>query len=130
MINGAPDREKGEERRKEKSRLFWSIVASAIALTLGVVCVVWEGWGAPIRAGGSWLVVKALPLAFWFPGLVKGRLRSAQWTALGCSGYLLEAATRAFEPMPVRGWALAEGVLSVALFGAAVMVVRTYPRRK
>ena len=37
--------------------------AAAVSLVaLLMLCLAWELWWAPLRPGGSWLVLKALPL--------------------------------------------------------------------
>lgn len=69
-------------------------LAGLIALVL--FCVLWETLLAPLRPGGSWLVVKALPLAALIPSALRGTRRSLQWLALLLPFYLAEGV--------VRGW--------------------------
>ncbi|MGH8705692.1 MAG: DUF2069 domain-containing protein, partial [Burkholderiales bacterium] len=38
------------------------LIASAALIALIFLCVAWELWLAPLRPGGSWLALKALPL--------------------------------------------------------------------
>ena len=55
-------------------------VASLIALiALGLA---WELWLAPLRPGGSWLVLKALPLCLPLAGLLKNRMYTYRWLSL------------------------------------------------
>ena len=59
----------------------------------------WELVLAPLGAHGSWLVLKALPLALLTPGLLRGNRRSRQGLALLLPFYVAEALARAFvEP--------------------------------
>ena len=47
-------------------------ILPAAVLALCAILVMWEIWLAPIRQGGSWLALKALPLAIALPGLFRG----------------------------------------------------------
>ena len=59
----------------------------------------WELVLAPLGAHGSWLVLKALPLALLTPGLLQGNRRSRQWLALLLPFYVAETLARALvEP--------------------------------
>ena len=53
------------------NRLRWMVVLSCIGLI--VLSLLWERWLAPIRPGGSWLMLKAVPLLLPVPGLMKGK---------------------------------------------------------
>src|SRR3546814_8367909 len=48
-------------------------------LALIALCVAWETFLAPLRPGGSWLFLKALPLAFAVRGILRGNLYTFQW---------------------------------------------------
>ena len=78
-------------------------VASALLIALIFLCVAWELWLAPIRPGGSWLVLKALPLLAPLMGILKGRRYTYQWAPM-----LVLAYTGAYAV----GSALSFGVLS------------------
>ena len=43
-----------------RKKAYWATVSSLLALI--ALCVAWELFVAPIRPGGSWLVLKVLPL--------------------------------------------------------------------
>lgn len=58
----------------------WLAVGSLLALI--VLCIAWELWLAPLREGGSWLFIKALPLAFAVIGLLKRRMYTYRWLSL------------------------------------------------
>jgi uncharacterized membrane protein len=102
-------------------------VGSLIALiALGLA---WELWLAPLRPGGSWLVLKVLPLLAPLFGLLHGRRRTFQWTPFLALAYVAEGAVRAWsEAGPGRLFAGAEIALACVLFGACVLAARA-PRR-
>lgn len=68
------------------------MVAALVLLQL-----LWETWLAPLRPGGSWLALKALPLALLWPGLARGRPRTRTVTALLLLLYFAEGVVRAFS---------------------------------
>jgi uncharacterized membrane protein len=61
--------------------------------------VLWELVLAPLGPRGSWLVLKALPLALLAPRVMRGERRARQWLALLLPFYVAEAVARAIvEP--------------------------------
>lgn len=103
-------------------------IAAFAWLALLGLCLAWELWLAPLRSGGSWLWLKALPIALTLPGLLRGNPASLQLALLTSTLYLMEAAVRMFEPWPVRGLAWAELVLVCVFFCAAVAALRPLKR--
>jgi uncharacterized membrane protein len=77
--------------------LRWHRVAVATVAALILVDVLWELWLAPLKPGGSWLALKALPLALLWPAFARGAKRAAQWLALLLPLYLIESITRAYS---------------------------------
>ncbi|CAM4101627.1 DUF2069 domain-containing protein [Bordetella muralis] len=105
-------------------------LASAALLALIVLCVAWETVLAPIRPGGSWLFLKALPLAFPLRGVLRGNLYTYQWASMLVLLYLMEGVVRAMsDPAPMSA-ALAglEIALSLVFFIAAILYVRPAKR--
>jgi uncharacterized membrane protein len=100
--------------------------AAALALAgLIVLCLAWELWLAPLRSGGSFLALKALPLALPLAGILRARRYTYQWSSLLILAYLAEGATRVWSERGVsQQLAAAEIVLSVAYFAAVVAYVR------
>lgn len=100
----------------------------AAAATLGaliVLCLAWELWLAPLRPGGSWLALKALPLALPLGGILKGRRYTYQWSSMLILAYLAEGVTRAWSERGLsQQLAFIEAALSVLFFAAAVGFVR------
>jgi uncharacterized membrane protein len=104
----------------------------AVGSLLGLIalCLAWELWLAPARPGGSWLVLKALPLLAPLFGLLHGRRRTFQWTSFLALAYFAEGLVRAWtEPGPVRALATLEIMLALALFGCAVFGARALRER-
>lgn len=90
-----------------------------------VLCVAWELRLAPVRSGGSLLVLKALPLLFLWPGLLRGRRRTFQLGSLLIWFYFAEGVTRAWSEKGLSaGLALAEVGLSLVIFAGIVMYCR------
>ena len=101
------------------------VVASAALVALILLCVAWELWLAPLRPGGSFIALKALPLALPLGGILGGRRYTYQWSSMLILAYLAEGATRAWSERGVpQLLAAAEIVLSVAFFAAAVGYAR------
>jgi uncharacterized membrane protein len=108
-------------------RTAWHVVVAA-CIALIALALIWETWIAPLRAGGSWLVIKALPLAFVLRGLLRADVRTMQWALLLSLAYVLEGAVRVFEPSPVRVLAGLELALASLLFVAAIVYLRPLKR--
>lgn len=103
-------------------------VAQAAWVGLIVWCLAWEAWLAPLRPGGSWLVLKFVPLLFTLRGVLRGEPDALQWSLLIVLLYLAEATVRLFEPAPVRWMAIIELALVLAFFVAAIVFLRPYKR--
>jgi len=102
-------------------------LAATVALltALIVLGLAWELFLAPLRPGGSWLVLKVLPLLVPLFGLLRGKRYTYQWSSLLIWAYFAEGATRMVsDPGPSARYALAEAALSFAFFGAAIAYLR------
>jgi len=94
-------------------------------LGLIVLGLAWELWLAPLRPGGSWLVLKVLPLCFPLAGLLRNRMYTYRWVSLMVWIYFAEGVVRAYSDRGLgAGLALVEVVLCLALFAACVLHVR------
>jgi len=101
----------------------WLAVAALLGLIL--LCLAWELWLAPLRPGGSWLVLKALPLCLPLAGLLKHRMYTYRWLSLLVWLYFVEGVVRAWgDAAPSRWCALAEIALCLLLFAACVVHIR------
>lgn len=109
-------------------KVAW-IAAAASLIALIFLCLAWELFLAPIAPGGTWLVLKVLPLLAALPGVLRGRRYTLQWSTLLIWLYAAEGATRAYTD---RGWgaalAAAEFGLALAYFAAAVATLRAMRR--
>jgi uncharacterized membrane protein len=94
-------------------------------LGLIVLSLAWELWLAPLRPGGSWLALKALPLCLPLAGLLKRRLYTYRWVSLLVWLYFTEGAVRAYsDAWPSQLWAGVEVALCLTLFAACALHVR------
>lgn len=97
--------------------------ASLVALIF--LCLAWELWLAPLRPGGSWLVLKVLPLLAALMGVLHGRRYTLQWSSMLILAYFTEGSVRAWsEAGLARGLALGEVLLSLVFFSAALGYTR------
>ncbi len=109
-------------------RAAWA-AASACLIALVFLSVAWETFLAPIAPGGSWLVLKAMPLLAALPGVLNARRYTFQWSTLVIWLYAAEGATRAYTDRGLAaGLAAAELALALGYFAAAVAWLRATRR--
>ena len=108
-------------------RLYLTACISLIALIF--LCLAWELRLAPIHAGGSWLVLKCLPLLAPLFGVLNGRRYTYQWATLLILFYFIEGVVRATRESGAVRWLAAGEILLVLLFFCASIgyVRRTRP---
>ena len=96
----------------------WSHPVAVISLcSLIALSLAWELWLSPLRPGGSWLALKALPLCLPLAGILKGLLYTFQWSSLLILCYVAEAVMRLFDAAwASRLCALAALCLSTVFF--------------
>jgi uncharacterized membrane protein len=97
---------------------FWG------TLLLVIICVAWEWFLAPLRPGGSWMILKALPLALTLKGLKKADNYTMQATSMLVLLYMAEGLVRLTEPHWGLWLALSETLLSIAIFIALLAHLR------
>jgi uncharacterized membrane protein len=95
-------------------------------VALIALCVSWEAWIAPLRPGGSWLLLKVLPLLVPLRRLLRGDVAAFQWSTLIVLLYVAEATVRVFEPPPYSTLAWVELMLAAAYFAAAIVYLRPF----
>ena len=106
------------------------LTASASLIALVFLCVAWELWIAPIRPGGSALVLKALPLLLPLFGVLRGKRYTYQWSSMLIFAYFTEGVVRAWsEHGSSQVMAVAEIAFSLVFFIAAVSYARISARR-
>ncbi len=101
------------------------VLAVGSLLGLIVLGLAWELWLAPLRPGGSWLVLKVLPLTIPLAGLLKNRMYTYRWVSLLVWLYFTEGVVRAWSDQGLSaGLAAIEVLLCVLLFVACAVHVR------
>ena len=94
-------------------------IISLIALI--TLCLLWETILAPLRPGGSWLMLKVLPLLIPLFGVLRGKRYTYQWSSMMILFYFTEGIVRAWsEKPPSSTLALIEIALSVVFYFATV----------
>ncbi|MFA5082616.1 MAG: DUF2069 domain-containing protein [Hydrogenophilaceae bacterium] len=102
-----------------------SAIASASLIALILLGLAWELWLAPLRPGGSWLVLKVLPLLALLFGILHGRVYTYRWASLVVWAYFAEGVMRVMtEPRPSADLAALEIALALALFLSAALYIR------
>lgn len=107
------------------------LVANGSLLLLIALCVAWELFLAPLRPGGSWMVLKALPLLIPLPGLLRAKRYTCQWASLLSLAYFIEGVVRTFsDPVPSRYLAAIEILLATSLFFSLIFLARELGRTR
>ena len=75
----------------------YQLIATAAFVDLFILCVSWEWFISPLRPGGSWLILKGIPLLFAIPGLWKGKIYTMQWASMLILLYITEGLVRILE---------------------------------
>jgi uncharacterized membrane protein len=100
-------------------------IAAASLVLLIALCLAAELWLAPLRPGGSWLALKALPLLAPLFGVLHARRYTFQWSPMLLLAYFAEGVVRAATESGVPRWiASVEMLLSLTFSIAAVLFVR------
>lgn len=106
-----------------------AFVAALALVALIVLAVAWERWLAPLRPGGSALVLKALPLACALPGVWRHRLYTLQWASMLVLLYMAEGIVRGMTDggLSARlGWT--EVALAALFIGCALAYLAPFKR--
>jgi uncharacterized membrane protein len=107
------------------------ITANASLILLIALCIAWELFVAPLRSGGSWMVLKALPLLVPLPGMLRASRYTCQWASLLSLAYFTEGVVRAMsDPAPSRYLAMIEILLATTLFVSLIFLARDLGRRQ
>ena len=103
----------------------YQLIASSSLIALIFLCLAWEGALAPLRPGGSWLILKGLlPLVALF-GILRGKRYTYKWVSLFVQFYLMEGLLRATSDHGLSQWlAAGETLLAAVLFVAVILYIR------
>ncbi len=108
-----------------------NVITSTSLIALIALCVAWELWLAPQRAGGSWLVLKVLPLLIPLFGILRGKIYTHRWMTLFIIAYFVEGVVRAYTDKGLSAQlASVEIALTVILFVSAILYVRNLRQTK
>jgi uncharacterized membrane protein len=103
--------------------------AATSLIALIVLCLAWELVLAPLRPGGSWLVLKVIPLLLPLRGVLKRDLYTMQWASMLILLYLAEGMVRATSETGISsilGWT--EAALVTVFFFCSILYLRPYKR--
>ncbi|MFJ9450028.1 MULTISPECIES: DUF2069 domain-containing protein [unclassified Herbaspirillum] len=104
--------------------------AALSLVALIILCVAWELVLAPLRPGGSWMVLKVIPLLFPLRGVLKRDVYTMQWSSMLILLYFTEGIVRATSDRVATsitlGWI--EVALSCVYFLCAVMYLAPYKK--
>lgn len=101
----------------------WLAVGSLLGMI--VLGLAWELWLAPLRPGGSLLVLKVLPLCLPLAGILKNKMYTYRWVSLMVWLYFTEGAVRAYsDKAPSNYYAMVQVLLCCTLFAACALHVR------
>ncbi|MFM0505857.1 DUF2069 domain-containing protein [Paraburkholderia caffeinilytica] len=112
---------------QQKRTAAFGAVAALLALI--VLSVAWEWWLAPLRPGGSALVLKAVPLLLALPGVWRHRLYTLQWASMLILLYFAEGIVRGWSDRGLSarlGWL--EAALAVVFFVCTLAYVAPFKR--
>ena len=100
---------------------------ACIALcSLIILCILWEWWLAPLRPGGSWMVLKVLPLLLPLRGVLRKDNYTMQWTSMLIWLYFTEGCVRLYSDKVTLSAICAglETILSLLYFVAILIYLR------
>ncbi len=103
--------------------------AGATLVLLIALAIAWEWRLAPLRPGGSALVLKAVPLLLALPGVLRARLYTLQWASMLILLYMAEGIVRGMTDRGLSaslGWL--EALLAVGFFVCALAYVAPFKR--
>ncbi|HZZ11991.1 MAG TPA: DUF2069 domain-containing protein, partial [Paraburkholderia sp.] len=112
-----------------QSRTVAATGATVTLIALIALSVAWEWWLAPLRPGGSLLVLKAVPLLLAVPGVWRQRLYTLQWASMLILLYFAEGVVRGWSERGLSarlGWL--EAALAVVFFICTLAYVAPFKR--
>jgi len=109
-------------------RIYYSGSVGSLVLLI-LLCVAWELVLAPLRPGGSWLVLKVVPLLLPLRGVLKRDLYTMQWSSMLILLYFGEGIVRATSDRGLSatlGWA--EVALTCIFFTCSILYLRPFKK--
>jgi len=106
-----------------KRQLQMGAILSLVSLIF--LCLIWEGLLAPLKPGGSLLILKVLPLLIPLHGVLRGNLYTYQWSGMLILLYFTEGTVRSWSEHGISAkLATIEICLSVIFFICAIFYAR------
>ena len=109
---------------------FFHISATVSLIALIILCVAWELQLSPLRPGGSWMVLKVIPLLFPLRGVLKRDVYTLQWSSMLILLYFTEGIVRATSDRAALsvtlGWI--EVALSLTYFLCTILYLHPYKK--
>ncbi|MBP0628506.1 MULTISPECIES: DUF2069 domain-containing protein [unclassified Cupriavidus] len=105
-------------------------ISAGSLVALMALCIAWEWFLAPLRPGGSWLIIKFLPLLLPLRGVLTRNRYTMQWSSMLILLFFTEGIVRATSD---RGFsatlAWVEVALTLVFFTSTILYLRPYKRR-
>jgi uncharacterized membrane protein len=99
--------------------------ASASLIALIMLCLAWEAILAPLKPGGSLLILKTLPLLLPLFGILKGKRYTYQWASMFILLYFTEGVVRAWADKGLSAkLALIEVAFTLLFFICAIFYAK------
>lgn len=98
-------------------------------IVLIALCIAWEMLLAPLRPGGSWLALKAIPLLLPLRGIIRRDLYTMQWSSMLILLYFGEGLVRGISDpgaSATLGWI--EVTLTLTFFICVLAYLRPYKK--
>ncbi|WP_375539558.1 DUF2069 domain-containing protein [Rugamonas fusca] len=114
----------------DKLHRYFHRGAMASLVLLIIWCVLWEMVLAPLHPGGSWVVLKAVPLLVPLYGVFKRDIYTLQWSSMMILLYFTEGVVRGYSDKGTMsawlGWG--EAAIVCVYFVCAVLYLRPYKK--
>ncbi|MBY4729515.1 DUF2069 domain-containing protein [Cupriavidus pauculus] len=108
---------------------LWRL-ATASVIALIALCIAWEWFLAPLRPGGSWLILKCVLLLPVLRGVWTRNRYTMQWSSMLILLYFTEGIVRATSDRGPSVWlAWGEVALTLLFFLSTILYLRPYKRR-
>ena len=111
------------------ARPRYAYATTACLAALVALALAWELWLAPLRPGGSALMLKAVPLAVALPGVWRRNIYTMQWASMLVLLYFAEGIVRGMtDPAPGNRLGWIEAALALGFFACALAYVAPFKR--
>lgn len=111
-----------------QSVYYYLTCGSLIALIVSLI--LWETVLAPLRPGGSWMVLKVIPILIPLRGILKKQIYTMQWSSMLILLYFTEGVVRFYSDKAWLSSVLAglEVVLTVLFFFSVIFYLKPHKK--